>query len=88
MLAQIVTNSPNLVNDVAKVVQDITGGNFDSIVATVGAIFLLARTLRKVVPDTWQTGKVGEVLKHAALEINPQVGGSTQQPQVPPTTKS
>jgi hypothetical protein len=33
----------------------------------------VARDLRKILPDSWQTGKFGLVLKHVAREINPQL---------------
>jgi hypothetical protein len=35
-------------------------------------IFISARVARKAVPDGKQNGLLGTVLKHAALEINPQ----------------
>lgn len=35
------------------------------------AVFLFARVGRKAIPDAWQTGRIGSLLKHAALEINP-----------------
>ena len=71
MLAQIVTNNvPNLgtaANDLYQVVMT----NKTSLLEVWGAIVLVARALRKLVPDNMQTGVAGTVLKHAALEINP-----------------
>jgi len=37
------------------------------------AILILARVLRKLVPDGWQTGIFGRLLAHTALEVNPQL---------------
>ncbi|MDE1868026.1 MAG: hypothetical protein KGI08_10000 [Thaumarchaeota archaeon] len=72
-MTNIVTNlPPETMQDIAKVLTDfgfhITASG---IVQTVAAIFILARLLRKAVPDNWQNGPIGTVLKHSALEVNP-----------------
>jgi len=36
------------------------------------AIFVLARAARKAIPDKYQQAILGTILKHLALEINPQ----------------
>lgn len=36
------------------------------------AIFILARAARKAIPDKYQQAILGTILKHLALEINPQ----------------
>ena len=82
MLAQITTNIVTITNTVTDV-----GGAIATLVQSalphltgqedldvVGLIFLIARILRKAVPDELQTGKAGELLKHIALEINPVLG--------------
>jgi len=45
------------------------------------AAFFIARAGRKAIPDAWQTGKLGLVLKHIALEVNP-----TSAPPAPPSS--
>lgn len=45
--------------------------SMEQIVAIVGAVVILARALRKAIPDSMQTQLLGTVLKHLALEINP-----------------
>jgi hypothetical protein len=72
-MTNIVTNlPPETINDIAKVLSDfgfhVTASG---VVQTIAAIFLLARLLRKGVPDSWQNNVVGTFLKHAALEVNP-----------------
>ena len=68
MLAQIT----NAVPDLAKFVHDVAPSlSYDQIVALIGSLVVIARILRKAIPDTKQTGTVGTILKHAALEINP-----------------
>jgi hypothetical protein len=58
--------------------------SMEQIVAIVGAVVILARALRKAVPDNMQTALLGTILKHLALEINPV---STTPPPTPPATK-
>lgn len=67
-----------------------------NIIETLGsigaAILILARSLRKIIPDNLQTGSAGTLLKHFALEINPQkqlpvvVGDAVQAPATPSPT--
>ena len=72
MLAQATNVVSTLIPDIAKVVQDIWPNvNLDQGIAIVSGIFILARGLRKAIPDNLQTGTLGTILKHAALEINP-----------------
>lgn len=42
-----------------------------SIAEFIAELFIIARLLRKAVPDNLQNGRIGTLLKHAALEINP-----------------
>lgn len=73
MIAQI-TNSPNVGQAIGVLVHAVAPNiNMTDVSEIVGAIFIIARVLRKVIPDNAQTGKLGTVLKHAALEINPQL---------------
>jgi hypothetical protein len=73
LLAQLTNLPPNLTQDIAKVLSDFgLNINYSDIVQVVAAIFIIARILRKGVPDNWQTGALGTFLKHAALEVNPQ----------------
>jgi hypothetical protein len=82
ILAQVTTNVVTITNTVS----DVTGA-FTTLVHAalphltaqedidiVGLIFLIARLLRKAIPDELQTGKAGELLKHIALEVNPVLG--------------
>ena len=81
-LAQI-TNT-NLIPDIARVVHDVSPDlSVESIVAFLGALFIAARSLRKALPDNIQTGKIGQVLKHLSLEINPKIGASPDEPAKP-----
>lgn len=82
LIAQIVTNGvPTLQQSVTGLCQ-VVSNNKEALVAVWGAIVLVARALRKLIPDDKQTGTLGTVLKHAALEINP----ATATNPVPPTT--
>lgn len=71
MLAQIVTNSVPTLNQSITGLYQVVANNKESLLMVWGAIVLVARSLRKVIPDKLQTGSLGTVLKHAALEINP-----------------
>jgi hypothetical protein len=53
--------------------------SLDQIVSIVGAVVIIARALRKAIPDNLQTAAFGTLLKHLALEINPVT--------TPPVTK-
>ena len=73
ILAQIVTNVPTgTVQDIAKVLGDfgihITATEVGQFIVSV---FVIARILRKAVPDSWQNGAIGTALKHCALEVIP-----------------
>ena len=75
IIAQI-TNSipPDTAADIAKVFNDFgIHATASGIGQLLALIFIGARLLRKGIPDKMQTGIVGTVLKHAALEINPQL---------------
>ena len=63
--------------DIESVCQDF-GMNVSvkGILSTLTMIFLGARILRKAVPDQAQTGWLGLILSHAALEVNPTPGMS------------
>ena len=90
-MVEVTTNSVTLVTDMARVVHDLVPNiSMADIVEFITSIFLVARALRKVIPDNAQTGKLGEILKHAALEINPVVGVAVNDPvpqsqNTPPT---
>lgn len=63
---------PETLNDIAKVLTDFGFHvTVSGLVQTIAAIFILARLLRKAVPDNWQSGTLGTLLKHSALEVNP-----------------
>ena len=71
ILAQA-TNSP----DIQQAVETIAKAVFPHVSASqievlIPAIFVIARVLRKALPDNIQEGGFGRVLKHLALEINP-----------------
>ena len=79
MIAQI-TNSPDIHQAVTTLIKAFWPHMTDEQIASLGmSIFLLARVLRKVIPDEVQNGKLGTLLKHLALEINPQTIQSTIQ---------
>jgi hypothetical protein len=64
--------------DVSQAIQTIIHAAVPSLTTTdittlVGAVVIIARILRKVIPDNAQLGKAGTFLKHLALEINPQL---------------
>ena len=82
MLAQVVSNTvPPIITDIGRVITDICPTiTLDQSVALVGAVFLIARTLRKAIPDNLQTGKLGTFLAHVALEINPKVLSPASKP--------
>ena len=80
------TNTPDISQAVATLVHALFPKlSFDDAVSTVGAVFLIARTLRKAIPDNAQTGQLGQLLKHLALEANPAQGATTEKPETPPT---
>jgi len=92
ILAQITNvtstiTAPDVASDLVKLLHDV-GYNINptTIATIVVGIFTVARILRKAIPDASQTGKAGELLKHLALEINPQTGASTTQPNKPTPT--
>ena len=63
---------PNIKADLVKLFSDILDSISFSGLSSAGFIaWVSARLLRKGVPDAMQTGIVGTILKHAALEINP-----------------
>jgi hypothetical protein len=75
------TNSPPQYNplpsstaaDIAKVFQDFgVNVSVSGVAQFLILTFFGARYLRKGLPDRIQTGVIGTILKHAALEINPQ----------------
>ena len=82
------TNTPDISQAVATLVHAIFPKlSFNDAVSFVGAVFLIARTLRKAIPDGAQTGQLGQLLKHLALEINPAKGAATDAPTVPATAQ-
>jgi hypothetical protein len=91
MLAQIVTNTaPDIAGDVIKLIHDFGYSVNPELVASILTfVFVIARVLRKALPTSVQAGSAGELLKHIALEVNPQTGASTAQPTTPvvPPTK-
>jgi hypothetical protein len=62
-------------DDVSNLLSDfgvhIAASAIVGIVFTYLLSFPVARDLRKLIPDNWQTGWMGYVLKHIAREINP-----------------
>jgi hypothetical protein len=73
------------VQDIAKVLQDFgINISMSGIGQFVMLVFLGARLARKGVPDSLQTGFIGTILKHAALEVNPQ---ATPPPVAAPAAK-
>ena len=81
------TNTPDISQAVATLVHAIFPKlSFNDTVSAVGAVFLIARTLRKAIPDNAQTGQLGQLLKHLALEVNPAKGATTEKPETPPAT--
>lgn len=59
-------------NDIAKVFQDFgVDASPKGIAEFIFMGFFSARFLRKAIPDQMQTGIVGKLLAHAALEVNP-----------------
>ena len=82
ILAQV-TNNPSTLVDAVRLVRDIWPNlSMQDCVSLIGAIFILARVLRKAVPDSMQTGSLGTILKHTALEINPQTTPAPSAPVV------
>jgi hypothetical protein len=81
ILAQV-TNNPSTLVDAIRLIRDVWPNlSIQDCVNLIGAVFILARVLRKAIPDSMQTGSLGTILKHTALEINPQLTST------PPTTK-
>ena len=79
------TNTPDVSQAVATLVHALFPKlSFNDCVSFVGAAFLIARVLRKAIPDSAQTGQLGQLLKHLALEINPALGATIQKPETPP----
>lgn len=65
---------PNIKSDLEKLFSDILDSvSFSGSLQGLFAAWLSARLLRKGLPDGIQTGMLGTILKHAALEINPQL---------------
>jgi hypothetical protein len=82
MLAQI-TNSA-VIPDSIRLIRDLWPSlSIQDCINLIGAIFILARVLRKAVPDSMQTGSLGTILKHTALEINPQTNVEVPPAQSP-----
>jgi hypothetical protein len=74
-ITDTVTNSPDVeqaINTLAKAF--LPHVSSEQVEAVIGAIFILARVARKAIPDQYQTALLGTILKHLALEINPQLG--------------
>lgn len=70
----VATNYPTIPQALGGLIHAIFPNlTFTQIESAVATIFLAARILRKVIPDKFQTGKIGDVLKHSALEINPNL---------------
>lgn len=72
-MTNIVTNlPPEILNDIVKVCTDLgLHVTASGVVQFLVTLFVLARLLRKAIPDNWQTGVIGTALKHTALEVNP-----------------
>ena len=78
---------PNVKADLVKLFSDILDDISLTGISSAGFMaWVAARLLRKGIPDAMQDGILGTVLKHAALEINPQVAGKTNDSQ--PTNKN
>ena len=83
MIAQI-TNNAGVIDAVANIVHYYSPTmSVESLTALAGSVFILARILRKAIPDNQQTGAIGQILKHCALEINPKTDASSDQPSKP-----
>ena len=79
------TNTPDVSQAVATLVHAIFPHvSMSDITSLIGAVFVIARVLRKAIPDSAQTGQLGQLLKHLALEINPALGATIQKPETPP----
>jgi hypothetical protein len=81
MIAQItnIVTITNTVTDVGGAITTLIHSALPHLTAQedvdiVGLLILVARLLRKFVPDNLQTGKAGQILKHIALEVNPVLG--------------
>lgn len=74
MFAEIVsTNAPDVGQAIGVLVHAFAPNVSKEDVAIITALIpIIARILRKAIPDNLQTGNAGTVLKHIALEINPQ----------------
>jgi hypothetical protein len=69
----------NIKADLVKLFVDcIDQINLSGLTSAGFIAWVSARLLRKGVPDSMQTGIVGTVLKHAALEINPEPAAKPQ----------
>lgn len=67
------TNAPDVQQAIGTLIHALVPNvGMEQITTILGALFLLARVLRKAIPDHVQTGGLGTFLKHIALEINPQ----------------
>ena len=63
----------NIKADLVKLFEDCLDKiNLSGLTSAGFIAWISARLLRKGVPDNLQTGIVGSILKHAALEINPE----------------
>ena len=58
----------------------VTTETIQGVASLIFTVFVTARLGRKGIPDSWQTGRFGYFLKHAALEVNPDPP-SNPQPQ-------
>jgi hypothetical protein len=71
--------------DLVKLFSDILDSvSFTGLGSAGFLAWVSARFLRKGIPDNLQNGILGAVLKHAALEINPQT--KPQTPDAPAQT--
>lgn len=68
-----VTNTPDVGQAIGVLVHAVAPNvSMEQVASLVTALFVIARLLRKAIPDSAQTGALGTFLKHIALEINPQ----------------
>src|ERR1041385_7267682 len=71
--------------DIARLIHDICPNiSISTVIQAIAGIFFLARILRKGVPDNWQVGKLGTVLSHLALEVNPDTSAPPATSTPPP----
>lgn len=79
--------------DIDKVMNDfgvpVSAQMLDGITTAVkayGLLFLLARLLRKGVPDSMQANPLFQLLAHVGLEVNPQLTPPKVRPPTSPTS--